>query len=78
MSSAKWRSPTPTGYARRAGLAALETLWSDEHGQYLCLDRTTGDLIDSASIGGILPVFAAVPKERAHEVARTIERTPPT
>jgi hypothetical protein len=57
-----------------AGLAALETLWSDTHAQYLCKDRTTGQLIDSASIGGILPVFAAIPKGRAHEVARTIER----
>jgi hypothetical protein len=56
------------------GLAALETLWSDEHGQYLCKDRTTGELIDSASIGGLLPVFAAVSRDRAHEVARTIER----
>jgi glycogen debranching enzyme len=56
------------------GLAALDSLWSDAHGQYLCRDRTTGELIDSASIGGILPVFAAVPKPRAHEVARTIER----
>jgi hypothetical protein len=57
-----------------AGLAALEGLWSEAHGQYLSKDRTTGELIDSASIGGILPVFAAVPKARAHEVARTIER----
>lgn len=56
------------------GLRAMETLWSDAHGQYLCKDRTTGRLIDSASIGGILPVFAAVPQARAHEVARTIER----
>ena len=56
------------------GLAAMETLWSAPHGQYLSRDRTTGKLIDSASIGGILPVFAAVPKERAHEVARTIEK----
>jgi hypothetical protein len=56
------------------GLAALETLWSDEHGQYLCKDRTTGELVDSASIGGILPVFAAIPKARAIEVARTVER----
>lgn len=55
------------------GLAALETLWSEKDGQYLCRDRVTGDLIASPSIGGILPVFAAVPKVRAHEVARTIE-----
>jgi hypothetical protein len=56
------------------GLAALEQLWSQEHGQYLCLDRTTGALVDSASIGGILPVFAAIPRPRAHEIARSIER----
>jgi hypothetical protein len=56
-----------------AGLAALETLWSEPHGQYLCRDRVTGQLIDSASIGGILPVFAAVPKARAEAIARTIE-----
>ena len=56
------------------GLAALESLWSSEHGQYLCLDRVSGQLIRSASIGGILPVFADVPRRRAQEVARTIER----
>jgi glycogen debranching enzyme len=56
------------------GLAALETLWSDDHGQYLNKDRTTDELIDSASIGGILPVFAAIPPLRAEEIARTIER----
>ncbi|HEY9011943.1 MAG TPA: trehalase family glycosidase [Devosia sp.] len=55
------------------GLAALESLWSERHGQYLCQDRTTGKLIESTSIGGILPVFAAIPKARAHEIARTIE-----
>ncbi|HTN63385.1 MAG TPA: trehalase family glycosidase [Devosia sp.] len=57
-----------------AGLKAFEALWSDAHGQYLCKDRTTGALIDSATIGGLLPVFAAVPQARAHEIARTIER----
>jgi hypothetical protein len=56
------------------GLAALETLWSEPHGQYLCRDRVTGALIDSASIGGLLPVFAAIPKARAKAVARSIER----
>jgi hypothetical protein len=56
------------------GLVALERLWSEHHGQYLCLDRSTGEPIESASIGGLLPVFAAVPKSRAHDIARTIER----
>lgn len=57
-----------------AGLAALESLWSVRHGQYLCRDRTTGKLVESASIGGILPVFAQIPDDRAREIARTIER----
>jgi hypothetical protein len=56
------------------GLAALERLWSEAHGQYLCRDRVTGRLIESASIGGLLPAFAAVPRARAGGIARTIER----
>lgn len=60
-------------WAERA-LSAIDGLWSDGHGQYLCRDRTTGALIDSASIGGILPVFAAIPADRAGRIARTIER----
>jgi glycogen debranching enzyme len=55
------------------GIAALEALWSDDHGLYLCKDRTTGRLIDSASLGGLLPAFAEVPHERAAAIARTIE-----
>jgi hypothetical protein len=56
-----------------AGTAALERLWSERHGQYVCLDRVTGKLVDSASVGGLLPVFCPVPKERAHAIARLIE-----
>lgn len=55
------------------GLGALETLWSERHGQYLCQDRVAGGLIESASIGGILPAFAAIPPLRARQIARTIE-----
>ena len=57
-----------------AGLAGLESLWSDRHGQYLCRDRVTGQLIDSASIGGLLPAFAAIPPARLASIAETIER----
>ncbi|WP_196259650.1 amylo-alpha-1,6-glucosidase [Pelagibacterium limicola] len=53
---------------------ALDTLWSETHGQYLCHDRVTGDLIDSASIGGVMAVVAPVPDHRAASIARTIER----
>jgi len=56
------------------GIAALESLWSDRHGQYLCRDRTTGELVDSASIGGLLPAFAAIPSARLAGLAATIER----
>jgi glycogen debranching enzyme len=40
--------------------AAFPALWSEKHRQFCCLDRATGDLVDSASIGGLLPVFAAL------------------
>lgn len=56
------------------GREALERLWSDRHGQYLCLDRTTGQLIDSPSIGGILTVFAGIPRARAAAICATIEK----
>ncbi|CAN5787235.1 hypothetical protein BH23PSE1_BH23PSE1_12160 [soil metagenome] len=55
------------------GLAALDTLWSERHGQYLCRDRRTGALIESASSGGLLPAFAAIPARRAAALARRIE-----
>ncbi|MDO8884909.1 hypothetical protein, partial [Pseudotabrizicola sp.] len=54
------------------GLAAMEGLWSDAHGQYLCRDRVTGALIDSASIGGLLAAFCAIPSARAQAIAATI------
>ena len=60
------------GFAKR-GLAALESLWSEAHGQYLCHDRVSGRLIDSPSVGGLLAVFAAVPQVRAAAIARRIE-----
>ena len=56
------------------GLAAMERLWSEEHGQYLCLDRVSGRLVDSASIGGLIPVFAAIPEARAAAIGQVIAR----
>lgn len=55
------------------GLAALERLWSDDYGQYLCFDRAAGNLIGSPSVGGLLPVFARIPAARAQAVARKLE-----
>ncbi|MGH1483543.1 MAG: MGH1-like glycoside hydrolase domain-containing protein [Geminicoccales bacterium] len=61
------------GFAKR-GLNALETLWSDRHGQYLCRDRATDALIDSRTVGGLLPAFAAIPPSRARDLACRIEK----
>lgn len=55
------------------GLAALEALWSTGHGQYLCRDRRTGSLIDSPSVGGLLPAFAPITPARAKAIATRIE-----
>ncbi len=61
------------GFAE-AGAAALERLWSEAHGQYLCRDRVTGGLVDSASSGGLLPAFAPIPARRAAALATRIDR----
>lgn len=55
-----------------AGRAVLETLWSERHGQYLCFDRVAGQLVDNASIGGLLPVLAGLDAARAAALAKTI------
>ena len=57
----------------RRGLDAMETLWNDRLGQFACLDRTTGDLLDSPSIGGILAAFAPIPKARAAALSQRVE-----
>lgn len=49
----------------QAGIAAVDALWSETRGQYLCLDRMTGTLIDSPSIGGLLAAFCSIPERRA-------------
>lgn len=51
-----------------SGLAALETLWSTQYGQYVCYDRASNELIDSASIGGLLPVLTAIPANRCQAI----------
>ncbi|MEC7208516.1 MAG: trehalase family glycosidase [Pseudomonadota bacterium] len=56
------------------GLSALEQLWSEQHGQYLCLDRMTGALIDSLSVGGLLPAFAPLPEARAAALASRLNK----
>jgi hypothetical protein len=56
------------------GIAALDGLWSEVRGQYLCRDRITGKLVDSPSIGGLMTAFAPIPGPRLAALASTIER----
>jgi len=56
------------------GLAAMETLWSEAHGQYFCLDRKLGALVQSPSIGGILAAFAPIPAVRSRAIAQTLAK----
>lgn len=55
-------------------IAAMETLWSDALGQYQCYDRAADKPVDSGSIGGILAVFAPIPRDRAAAIAARIEK----
>lgn len=55
------------------GRAALQSLWSDRHGQYVCFDRADSSLVDSASIGGILPIFALDDGDKAAKLAQRME-----
>jgi len=60
------------GYADRA-LVALESLWNDDYGQYVCFDRAQGAQIDSPSVGGLLATVAAIPIQRAKAIAKRID-----
>lgn len=56
-----------------AGLMALEALWSDKLGQYTCYDRYAKKSIDSASVGGILPILANIPPQRAQAIVNRLQ-----
>jgi len=40
--------------------AAFGALWSEKDGQFLCFDRVAGKLVESRSVGGLLPVVAGL------------------
>lgn len=63
---------TAAGARADHGAIALESLWSDARGQYLCLDRVTGQLVDSPSVAGILAAFAPIPRARAAALAQRV------
>lgn len=54
-------------------LGALESMWCADEQRYLAKDRATGTFIESRSIGGLLPVFAAIPQERAAAIAQHVD-----
>ena len=54
------------------GLAAIDSLWSDPDGQYVCHDRAAGTAIDSRSVAGLLAAVAPIPETRAAAIAATI------
>lgn len=56
------------------GIAALETLWNEASGQYLCFDRAAGEPIESLSVGGLITAFAPIPSNRAARLALRIEQ----
>lgn len=56
------------------GLAALDKLWSDSLGQYVCFDRAACSLIDSASVGGLLPILVALPEHRGDALVARLEK----
>ncbi|WP_299655241.1 trehalase family glycosidase [uncultured Jannaschia sp.] len=55
------------------GLTALESLWNDAHGQYLCHDRAANTTVDSPSVGGLLPAFAPIPAARSKAIVARLE-----
>lgn len=55
------RTTAAAARARAARMrTAFEGLWSGRHGQYVCFDRAAGRLVDSASVGGLLPLLAGI------------------
>ncbi len=56
------------------GVAAMDSLWHDRLGQYVCFDRVAGKLVDSPSIGGLLAAFCPIPPHRARAIAGRIAK----
>ena len=54
------------------GSNALETLWSEKHNQYLSYDRHSNEVVDSLSIGGLLPIFTNLPEDKINKIENKI------
>ena len=62
----------------KKAMAAIEALWHEGLGQYVCYDRAAGRLVESASIAGLIPVLAGVAKSDrlAARIAALLDRSP--
>lgn len=56
------------------GLAAMETLWDDDLGQFMCLNRITTQLSNSPSVAGLLAIFAPISVKFSQRIASRIEK----
>ena len=72
--SASRRSRRRTARAPRRASPRWSDCGASEHGSISASTASPAGSIDSASIGGLMPVFAPIPQARARAVARTIER----
>lgn len=54
------------------GTEALERLWHPHLHQYVCFDRVTAQLVENASIGGLLPIIVDLPARHAQWISETI------
>lgn len=54
------------------GIEAMEGLWNDDLGQYVCYDRAVGKLTTCPSVAGLLAVVAPIPNTRANDIADRI------
>lgn len=57
----------------KAGLGALDTLWDERAGQYQPYDRVGRKLLNSPSIGGLIPLFAPIPQLRVQALIQTLQ-----
>ena len=54
------------------GLAAMDSIWSDEFGQYVCYDRAAKTHVSSATIAGLIPALLALPARRQEALLGTL------
>ena len=56
------------------GQLALELLWNKSLNQYVCYDRNSNKKINSASIGGLLPILTNLTNDKATALEDRIDK----